>query len=159
MAGKRWAVIFKSDALWQSALRHRWPKVEWGKRWPGPIGRGSSKRRYTALHLSKCLFNLGENNGDIDEVAGHAYLFLKEQLESATPLTYNLLHGTIIDQFLACGKSGSAAQDLASQIWLAVIDNMDGTERTFHLLMRIEEEWEVSKCNFFADKACVLQFG
>ena len=53
------------------------------------------------------------------------------------------------DQFLACGKQGSIAHELASQIWLAVIDNLDDSEKTFHLLMRIVEEWEVIFHLFF----------
>ncbi|MCO5559736.1 hypothetical protein L7F22_013338 [Adiantum nelumboides] len=47
------------------------------------------------------------------------------------------------DQFLACGKKGNMAHELASQIWLAVIDNLEESEHTFHLLMQIVEEWEV----------------
>ena len=53
------------------------------------------------------------------------------------------------DQFLACGKQGNIAHELASQIWLAVIDNLDDSEKTFHLLMRIVEEWEVIFHLFF----------
>lgn len=141
---KRWAALFRGDLLWQTALMKRWPGAGRERRWPGPIGRGSNKRRYLALHVSKSLFRFGDQEGDVYELAGHVYLFLKEQLEvSSTPLSYGLLHGTIIDQFLACGKSGNVAHDLASQIWLAVIDNLDESEHTFHLLMRIAEEWEV----------------
>lgn len=47
------------------------------------------------------------------------------------------------DQFLACGKKSDEAHDVASQIWVAVLGNLEETERTFHLLMRIAEEWEV----------------
>lgn len=47
------------------------------------------------------------------------------------------------DQFLACGKRSEEAHDVASQIWVAVLGNLEETERTFHLLMRIAEEWEV----------------
>ena len=53
------------------------------------------------------------------------------------------------DQFLACGKQAGTAHELASQIWLAVIDNLDDSEKTFHLLMRIVEEWEVIFHLFF----------
>lgn len=48
------------------------------------------------------------------------------------------------DQFLACGKAGEVAHELASKVWLAVLDNLDESESTFRLLMRIAEEWEVS---------------
>jgi hypothetical protein len=47
------------------------------------------------------------------------------------------------DQFLACGKKSDEAHDVASLIWVAVLGNLEETERTFHLLMRIAEEWEV----------------
>jgi hypothetical protein len=50
----------------------------------------------------------------------------------------------IADQFLACGKKSEEAYDVASQIWVAVLGNLEETERTFLLLMRIAEEWEVS---------------
>ncbi|MCO5575031.1 hypothetical protein L7F22_028828 [Adiantum nelumboides] len=140
---KRWAALFRSEILWQTAFRRRWPNAETIRRWPGPIGRGSHKRRYIALHISKNLFSFEEQDGDIHELVGHAYLFLMEQLQVSAPLSYGLLHGTVIDQFLACGKKGNMAHELASQIWLAVIDNLEETEHTFHLLMQIVEEWEV----------------
>lgn len=41
---KRWAAMFKGDGLWQTALIRRWPGAGSAKRWPGPIGRGSTKR-------------------------------------------------------------------------------------------------------------------
>lgn len=51
-------------------------------------------RRYVALCISKNIFALDE---EIDEIVGHSYLFLKEQLEiSAMPLPSGILHGTII---------------------------------------------------------------
>ncbi|KAI5063207.1 hypothetical protein GOP47_0021754 [Adiantum capillus-veneris] len=140
---KRWAALFRSESLWQTALRKRWPNAERDRRWPGPIGRGSHKRQYIALHTSNYLFSFEDQDGDIHELVGHAYLFLKEQLQVSAPLSYGLLHGTVIDQFLACGKKGHLAHELASQIWLAVIDNLDESEHTFHLLMQIVEEWEV----------------
>eukprot|EP00250_Pteridium_aquilinum_P018607 c24137_g1_i1 orf=192-1040(-) len=139
---KKWAALFRSELLWQIALVKRWPNAEMIRRWPGPIGQGSHKRRYIALHISKSLFSFGDQDGDIHELVGHVYLFLKEQLEVSAPLSYGLLHGTIIDQFLACGK-GNMAHELASRVWLAVIDNLDESEHTFHLLMQIVEEWEV----------------
>ncbi|KAG0628166.1 hypothetical protein M758_1G006200 [Ceratodon purpureus] len=141
---KRWAAIFQGDGFWQIALIKRWPGAGSAKRWPGPIGRGSIKRRFTALHVSSSLLSRNHSKSDVDEIAGHVYLYLKEQLELATPpLSYGLLHGTIIDQFLACGKKSEEAHDVASQIWVAVLGNLEETERTFHLLMRIAEEWEV----------------
>lgn len=140
---KRWAALFRCETLWQSALMKHWPNAKGIQRWPGPIRRGSHKRRYIALHISKSLFSFEDQDGDIHEMVGHVYLFLKEQLEVSAPLSYALLHGTIIDQFLACGKKGNTAHDLASQIWLAVIDNLDDSEHTFRLLMQIVEEWEV----------------
>ncbi|KAG6545707.1 hypothetical protein Mapa_012892 [Marchantia paleacea] len=140
---RRWGHLFRGDGLWHTALMKKWPRAGLTKRWPGPISRGSSKRRFIALHVSGNLF-MKEKVDGIDEIAGHVYLFLKEQLESSTPpASYGLLHGTIIDQFLACSKTGDEAHELASLIWVAVLDNLDETENTFHLLMRIAEEWEV----------------
>lgn len=41
---KQWAAIFRGDSLWQTALVRRWPFAAEGKRWPGPIPQGLSKR-------------------------------------------------------------------------------------------------------------------
>ncbi|KAI3990106.1 hypothetical protein MKX01_018767 [Papaver californicum] len=113
-------------------LQNTWPLADQGDRWPGPIPRGSSKRRYEALYVSKHIFAF---DGEIDEIIGQTYLFLKEQLERSTlPPPSGILHGTIIDQFIARGKSKDKAHELASQIWLAVIDNLDESEHTFVLL-------------------------
>ncbi|PHT47136.1 hypothetical protein CQW23_11344 [Capsicum baccatum] len=38
------------------------------------------------------------------------------------------------DQFIACGKSRDTAHELASTIWLAVVDNLEENEHTFNLL-------------------------
>lgn len=51
-------------------------------------------RRFAALYASKHNFAL---DGEIDEIVGHTYLFLKEQLELSTmSLPSGILHGTII---------------------------------------------------------------
>lgn len=47
------------------------------------------------------------------------------------------------DQFIACGKSRERAHELASLIWLAVINNLEENERTFHLLKRLALEGNV----------------
>ncbi|KAB5543905.1 hypothetical protein DKX38_012017 [Salix brachista] len=97
--------------------------------------------RYTALYVSKRIFAL---DGEMDEIVGHAYLFLKEQLEfSDMPPTSSILHGTIIDQFIACGKSRDIANELASQIWLAALDNLEDNEHTFLILKRLALEGDV----------------
>ena len=49
-------------------------------------------------------------------------LFLKEQLRLSTVTSF--LQGTLIDQFVACGKSRDVAHELASQIWLTVLGNL-----------------------------------
>lgn len=36
------------------------------------------------------------------------------------------------------------AHDLASQIWLAVLDNLEENEQTFQLLKRLAQEADVS---------------
>lgn len=47
-----------------------------------------------AFYISKQIFAL---DGEVDEIVGHTYLFLKEQLElSITPPHSGILHGTII---------------------------------------------------------------
>ncbi|PKI38190.1 uncharacterized protein LOC116202068 [Punica granatum] len=138
---KRWADLFRGECLWQAALSRSYPFASCAKRWPGPIPRGLSKRRYIALYISKHMFAL---DGDVDEIVGHAYLFLKERLElPAMPPPSGILHGTMIDQFIACGKSRDAAHELVSQIWLAVLDNLDENEHTFLLLKRLVLEADV----------------
>lgn len=52
----------------------------------------------------------------------------------------------LADQFIACGKSRDSAHELASQIWLAVLDNLEENEHTFVLLKRLAQEGDVS-CN------------
>ena len=47
------------------------------------------------------------------------------------------------DQFIACGKSRDMAHELASQIWLAVLDNLEETEHTFQILKRLAHEGDV----------------
>lgn len=138
---KQWANMFRGECLWQAALARTFPRAAQAKRWPGPIPRGLSRRRYIALQVSKQIFSL---DGEMDEIVGHAYLFLKEQLELSTmPPPSGVLHGTIIDQFIACGKSRDTAHELASQIWLAVIDNLEENEQTFLLLKRLALEGDV----------------
>ncbi|XP_034206598.1 uncharacterized protein LOC117620593 isoform X2 [Prunus dulcis] len=138
---KQWANLFRGECLWQAALATTYPLANPAKRWPGPIPRGLSKRRFAALYVSKHIFSL---DGEIDEIVGHTYLFLKEQLELSTmPPSSSILHGTIIDQFIACGKSRDMAHDLASQIWLAVLDNLEENEHTFQILKRLAQEGDV----------------
>ena len=51
-------------------------------------------RRFTALYISTHIFSLED---EMDEIVGHTYLFLKEQLEiSIMPAPSTILHGTII---------------------------------------------------------------
>ncbi|XVF26455.1 hypothetical protein REPUB_Repub14bG0017900 [Reevesia pubescens] len=138
---KQWANLFHGECLWQAALMRTFPFASQAKRWPGPIPRGLSKRRFAALYVSKHIFALDD---EIDEIVGHTYLFLKEQLELSTmPPPSGILHGTIIDQFIACGKSRDVAHELASQIWLAVLDNLEENRHTFLLLKRLALEGDV----------------
>nr|DAD27726.1 TPA_asm: hypothetical protein HUJ06_029194 [Nelumbo nucifera] len=91
---KQWASLFRGECLWQTALVRTWPLAGQAKRWPGPIPQGLGRRRYTALYVSKHIFQF---DGEIDEMMGHTYLFLKEQLElSTTAPPSGILHGTII---------------------------------------------------------------
>ncbi|XAR49785.1 hypothetical protein NMG60_11003924 [Bertholletia excelsa] len=138
---KQWANLFQEECLWHAALLRNFPLAGGARRWPGPIPQGLSKRRYTALYVSKTIFSLDD---ELDEIVGHTYLFLKEQLEVLSmPSPVAILHGTMIDQFIACGKSTDKAHELASQIWLAVIDNLEENERTFLLLKRLAMEGDV----------------
>ncbi|KAL3528486.1 hypothetical protein ACH5RR_007808 [Cinchona calisaya] len=138
---KQWAKLFQEECLWDAALIRSFPLAGQAKRWPGPIPRGLSKRRYAALYVNKHIFSLHD---EMDEIVGHSYLFLREQFEISTmPLPSGILHGTIIDQFIACGKSQDKAYELASLIWLAVIDNLEETEQTFSLLQRLALEADV----------------
>lgn len=135
---KQWANLFHGECLWQAAIMRTFPLASQAKRWPGPIPRGLSKRRFAALYVSKNIFVLD------NEIVGHTYLFLKEQLELSTmPPPSGILHGTIIDQFIACGKSRDVAHELASQIWLAVLDNLEENQHTFLLLKRLSLEEDV----------------
>ncbi|CAL9110940.1 unnamed protein product [Musa textilis] len=135
---KHWAAIFRGESFWQTAIIRTWPFACQRKRWPGPIPRGSGRRRYAALYVSE---NIIASNGEIDELLGHAYLYLKEQLELSTMTPpSSILHGTMIDQFIACGRSRDKAHELASEIWLAVINNLEENQHTFLLLKRLAQE-------------------
>ncbi|KAF3794587.1 hypothetical protein EJ110_NYTH07161 [Nymphaea thermarum] len=134
---KQWATLLKGEPFWQAALVKTWPFSGERKRWPGPISQGPSRRRYAALHATR---NISSVNDEIGELMGHVYLFLKEKLENATgTLPTRILHGTVIDQFITCGKSRDCAHELASQIWLAVINNLEENEHTFQLLKHLAE--------------------
>lgn len=41
---KYWANLFREECLWHAALIRCFPLAGQGKRWPGPIPRGMSKR-------------------------------------------------------------------------------------------------------------------
>ncbi|XP_024971026.1 uncharacterized protein LOC112510010 [Cynara cardunculus var. scolymus] len=135
---RQWADLFQQECLWHAALIRKFPLAAQAKRWPGPIPRGLSKRRFAALYISKHLFSL---DGEMDEIVGHTYLYLKDQLEITNmPASSGILHGTIIDQFIACGMPKEKAHDLASEIWLTVIENLEESEETFVLLKRLAVE-------------------
>lgn len=134
---KHWAGMFQGEYLWQTAISRKWPSAGFRKRWPGPIPRGSARRRFQALYVSE---NLVPSGGEIDELVGHTFLYLKEQLESLVIPPSSILHGTIIDQFIACGRTGEKAHELASNIWIAVIDNLEENQQTFMLLRHLAQE-------------------
>lgn len=52
-------------------------------------------RRFQALYVSG---NLVPSGGEIDELVGHTYLYLKEQLEHPAMPPSSILHGTIIGE-------------------------------------------------------------
>ncbi|THU47165.1 hypothetical protein C4D60_Mb09t12660 [Musa balbisiana] len=55
------------------------------------------------------------------------------------PPPSSILHGTIIDQF----RSRDEAHELASEIWLAVINNLEENKHTFLLLKRFAQEGDL----------------
>ncbi|KAF7135657.1 hypothetical protein RHSIM_Rhsim08G0250500 [Rhododendron simsii] len=139
---KQWANLFREECLWNAALLRNFPFAGHAKRWPGPIPRGLSKRYFS----NECPLSLPfpYSISCLLVIVGHIYLFLKEQLEISTmPTPAGILHGTIIDQFIACGKTRDKAYELASQIWLSVIDNLEENEHTFLLLKRLALEEDV----------------
>ncbi|KAJ9701869.1 hypothetical protein PVL29_003893 [Vitis rotundifolia] len=69
------------------------------------------KREVEVYHLTRELHFVGRTS-----------LFLKEQLRLSTVTSF--LQGTLIDLFVACGKSRDVAHELASQIWLTVLGNL-----------------------------------
>ncbi|KAL7100445.1 hypothetical protein ACP275_09G145800 [Erythranthe tilingii] len=96
---KYWANLFREECLWHAALARCFPlSGHRRKRWPGPIPRGISKRRFVALYLSKfIMLPVEEEDDELSEIVGHTYLFLKEQLHISTmPPPSGILHGTII---------------------------------------------------------------
>lgn len=57
-------------------------------------------RRFMALHISQQIF-ASDPDIQVDEIVGHSYLFLKEQLQlSIMPPHGGILHGTMIG--MAC---------------------------------------------------------
>lgn len=50
----------------------------------------------------------------------------------------------VIDQLLVCGKSKEEADELATKIWLALLDNLEDTKHTFIVLKSIAQEYDVS---------------
>ncbi|XP_026431592.1 uncharacterized protein LOC113328796 [Papaver somniferum] len=136
---QNWAHLFRGECLWKCVLLKTWPSVDQGDQWAGPIGRGSSKRRYEALYVSK---HVSVFDGEIDEIMGHTYLFLKEQLElSVMPPASGILHGTIIDQFIACGKSRDKAMSSLPKSGLQLLTVwMKVSKRFFYLCVLLRRE-------------------
>ncbi|KAL3375788.1 hypothetical protein AABB24_006975 [Solanum stoloniferum] len=58
---KQWAHLFRQDLLWNAALLTTFPLAAPPhlnrNTWPGPIPQGLTKRRYTALYVSKHIFS------------------------------------------------------------------------------------------------------
>ncbi|XP_027344741.1 uncharacterized protein LOC113857166 [Abrus precatorius] len=143
---KQWASLFRCECFWEAALATNYPFADSPQTWPGPIPPpplSNPKRRFMALYISEHI-SAHHPQLQIEEIVGHSYLFLKEQLQlSIMPPHCGILHGTIIDQFIACGKSRDFAHQLASRIWLAVLDNLEENHHTFCLLKRLAQEGDV----------------
>ncbi|CAK8574556.1 unnamed protein product [Lathyrus sativus] len=141
---KHWASLFQTECFWHAALSRIYPFTNPSQPWPGSIPPALAKRRFMALHISQEILGCDHNDKQVDEIVGHSYLFLKEQLQlSNLPSHSGILHETIIDQFIACGKSRDVAHELASMIWLAVVDNLEENHHTFCLLKRLAHEGDV----------------
>ncbi|CAJ1951480.1 unnamed protein product [Sphenostylis stenocarpa] len=152
---KHWASLLSShcECFWEAALSYHYPLFPLSSLplplpWPGPIPLpNNSKTRFTALYISQRIFASHPQNLQLDhfhEIIGHTYLFLKHQLQlSIMPPHSGILHGTIIDQFIACGKSRDVAHELTSRIWLAFLHNLDDNLHTFSLLKRLAYEGDV----------------
>ncbi|XP_024015782.1 putative BPI/LBP family protein At3g20270 [Eutrema salsugineum] len=136
---KQWANLFRGESLWQAALHRTYPLASQTKRWTGPIRQGLSKRRFMALYISR---NILDVDTDIDEMLGHIYLFFKDQLQLSSTPASGVLHGTLIDQLIVCGKSKEEADELATKIWLALLDNLEDTKHTFTVLKSIAQEYD-----------------
>ncbi|WJX42580.1 hypothetical protein P8452_29796 [Trifolium repens] len=115
--------------------------------WPAgpPIPPGLPKRRFMALHISQQIFGSDPHVLQVDEIVGHSYLFLKEQFQLSIrpPPHSGILHGTMIDELIGSGKSRDVAHELASRIWVAVVDNLEENNHTFCLLKRLAQEGDV----------------
>lgn len=51
-----------------------------------------------ALYISRNILGV---DTDIDEMLGHIYLFLKDQLQLSTTPASGILHGTVIGKFVS----------------------------------------------------------
>ncbi|CAE5967939.1 unnamed protein product [Arabidopsis arenosa] len=136
---KQWSNLFRGECLWLAALNRAYPLASNTKSWIGPIRQGLSKRRYVALYISRNILGV---DTDIDEMLGHIYLFLKDQLQLSTMPASGVLHGTLIDQLIVCGKSKEEAGELATTIWLTLLDNLEDTKHTFTVLKSIAQEYD-----------------
>lgn len=47
------------------------------------------------------------------------------------------------EQLIVCGKSKEEADELATKIWLALLDNLEDTKHTFSVLKSIAQEYDV----------------
>lgn len=142
---KQWASLFRTECFWQAALSRIYPNSQ---TWPAgpPIPPGLPKRRFMALHISQQIFGSDPDVLQVDEIVGHNYLFLKEQLQLSImppPPHSGILHGTMIDELIGSGKSRDVAHELASRIWVAVVDNLEENNHTFCLLKRLAQEGDV----------------
>ncbi|KAK7293991.1 hypothetical protein RJT34_16874 [Clitoria ternatea] len=126
---KHCSSLLRSDCFWQAALSYYFPFSQ-----PQTQTQTNIRSRFMALYIGHHMF--GE-----DEIVGHCYLLLKQQLQLS--VHSGILHGVIIDQLIACGKSGDEAHQVASRIWVAVLDNLEENHHTFCLLKRLAQEGDV----------------
>lgn len=59
-------------------------------------------------------------------------------------LASDILSITLVaDQLIVSGKSREEADELATKIWLALLDNLEDTKHTFMVLKSVAQEYDV----------------
>ncbi|CAL9778906.1 unnamed protein product [Musa acuminata subsp. burmannicoides] len=136
---KHWAEMFRGESLWQTAIIRTWPFAVQRARWPGPIPRGFGIRSYILDYFDQHLHLMDQG---VENFSGHNHDRLSRLL-MWRGLEESRLFFLLSDQFIASGRSRDEAHELASEIWLAVINNLEENKHTFLLLKRFAQEGDI----------------